>query len=186
MANTYDVYNRDLLPRDHVHFLENVLCKKFNIQPQVIYDIGSCTLHWERRRKRIWPNSKIYVFDAFSPLEELYKKVGVNYNMCCLSNVNDLSVKFYQNDVLFGGNSIFKEKNDNVFPPENYIVNKTITLDTLVESKNIPYPDLIKMDIQGCELNASEGARNVLRCCSYLILELQEVEYNEYAFKKMQ
>jgi hypothetical protein len=47
--------------------------------------------------------------------------------MCCLSNVNDLSVKFYQNDVLFGGNSIFKEKNDNVFPPENYIVKKTIS-----------------------------------------------------------
>ena len=184
MANIYDVYNQDLLPRDHLNFLDNVLCKKFNIQPQVIYDIGSCVLHWERWAKQIWPDAKIYVFDAFSPLEELYKKVGVNYNMCCLSNVNDLSVKFYQNDVLFGGNSVFKEKNDNVFPPENYIVKKTITLDTLIESKNIPYPDLIKMDIQGCELNALKGARHVLRCCSYLILELQEVEYNENAPQK--
>ena len=184
MTNIYDVYNQDLLPRPHLNFLDNVLSKKFNIQPQVIYDIGSCVLHWERWAKQIWPNSKIYVFDAFSPLEELYKKVGVNYNMCCLSNVNDLSVKFYQNDVLFGGNSIFKEKNDNVFPPENYIVKKTITLDTLVESKNIPYPDLIKMDIQSGELNALKGATNVLKCCSYLILELPDVEYNDGAPQK--
>jgi len=74
MANIYDVYNQDLLPRDHVNFLENVLYKKFNIQPQVIYDIGSCTLHWQRHARRIWKDSKIYVFDAFSPLEELYQK----------------------------------------------------------------------------------------------------------------
>ena len=179
MTNIYDVYNQDLLPRDHVNFLENVLYKKFNIQPQVIYDIGSCTLHWERHAKRIWKDSKIYCFDCFAPLEELYQKTNVNYNMCCLSNVNDLEVKFYQSDFLFGGNSVFKEKNDKVFPPENFIVKKTITLDTLVEVKNLPYPDLIKMDIQGNELNALKGATNVLKCCSFLILELPDVEYNE-------
>jgi hypothetical protein len=66
------------------------------------------------------------VFDAFSPLEELYKQQSVNYNMCCLSNVDGLSVPFYQNDMLFGGNSIFKEKTEH-FPPESYIIKKTRT-----------------------------------------------------------
>ena len=37
------------------------------------------------------------------------------------------------------------------------------------------------MDIQGGELNALKGATQCLKCCSYLILELQEVEYNENA-----
>ena len=40
------------------------------------------------------------------------------------------------------------------------------------------------MDIQGSELNALKGATNVLKCCSYLILEMQQVEYNEYAPQK--
>ncbi len=40
------------------------------------------------------------------------------------------------------------------------------------------------MDIQGCELNALKGATQCLKCCSYLILELQEVEYNEGAPQK--
>ena len=81
MANIYDVFNQDLLPPDHINFLENVLAKKFNIKPAVIYDCGSAVLHWTRHAKRIWKDYKIYVFDAFSPLEELYKKTNVNYNV---------------------------------------------------------------------------------------------------------
>ena len=74
LTNIYDVYYQDLLPISHVNFLENVLYKKFNIKPQIIYDIGSAVLHFERHAKRIWPDSKIYCFDCFSPYEELYKK----------------------------------------------------------------------------------------------------------------
>jgi hypothetical protein len=107
MNNIFHVYYQDLLPRDHVNFLENVLHKKFNIEPQIIYDIGGATLHWERWARKNWPNAKIYVFDAFSPLEELYKHARVDYNICCLSDVDDVEIKFYQNDMLFGGNSIF-------------------------------------------------------------------------------
>ena len=65
---------------------------------------------------------KIYAFDAFSPLEELYKHARVDYNICCLSDVDDVDVKFYQNDMLFGGNSILKEINDDVFPEDSNVV----------------------------------------------------------------
>ena len=81
MDNLYDVFNQDLLPRDHINFLENVLHKKFNINPQIIYDIGSCTLHWERHARRIWKDAKIYCFDAFSALEPLHKDQNINYNI---------------------------------------------------------------------------------------------------------
>lgn len=183
MENLYKVFHQDLLPSDHVNFLENVLHKKFNIQPKIIYDIGSAVLHWERHAKRIFKDASIYVFDAFSPLEELYKQQNVNYTMCCLSNVDGLSVPFYQNDMLFGGNSIFKERTEH-FPPENYIIKKTRTLDSIVNEKNLPYPDMIKIDAQGNELNILKGATQVLKCCSYLILELPTIEYNEGAPQK--
>jgi len=39
MDNIFNVYSQDLLPRDHVNFLENVLHKKFSIEPQIIYMI---------------------------------------------------------------------------------------------------------------------------------------------------
>jgi len=40
---------------------------------------------------------------------------------------------------------------------------------------------MIKMDVQGNKSNILKGATNVLKCCSYLILEMQSVEYNEGA-----
>ena len=50
-----------------------------------------------------------------------------------------------------------------------------------MEVKKLACPDLVKMDVQGCELHVLKGATQVLKCCSYLILELQEVEYNDGA-----
>ena len=65
MDNIYKVFNQDLLPPDHVNFLENVLHKKFNIQPKIIYDIGSAVLHWHFHANRIWKDSKIYFLMHF-------------------------------------------------------------------------------------------------------------------------
>ena len=83
--------------------------------------------------------------------------------------------------MLFGGNSYYKEKNDCVFPPDKYIMKNMITLDTIVKHKNIPYPELVKMDVQGAELDVIKGASECLKHCKYLILELQETEYNNNA-----
>ena len=104
--------------------------------------------------------------------------------MACLSDKDDVEQKFYQNDMLFGGNSLFREigyDNCSVFPKENYILKQTQTLDTIVKNNNYMYPDLIKIDAQGGELDILKGATECLNHATYLIVELQNVEYNEGA-----
>ena len=98
MKNIYSVCVQDLLPQPHWKFLE-FLNKTLFVEPKVIFDIGSAVLHWERHAKRIWPNSFIVCFDAFAPLEELYKNQKINYQMACLSNQVDIEQKNYQNDI---------------------------------------------------------------------------------------
>ena len=73
-----------------------------------------------------------------------------------------------------------------MLPEDIYIMKKTITLDTLVNKHNIPYPDLIKIDCQSAELNILKGATQCLKCCSYLIVELQEIEYNRGGALKLE
>ena len=146
-------------------------------KPSVIFDVGSAVLHWESHAKIIWADSQIICFDAFSPLEELYQKCNIEYNIACLSDKDGEEVKFYQNDMLFGGNSMFREigfDNGSVFPKENYILKTTQTLDTIAKTKNYKYPDLIKIDAQG-----GEGAKECLNHATCLIVELQSVKYNE-------
>lgn len=183
ISNIFSVYDRDLLPVDHINFLEK-LYSVFCFRPKVIFDIGSAVLHWQRHAKRIWPDSKIICFDAFSPLEYLYTVRNVDYKIVCLSGDDGSAQKFYQNDLLFGGNSLFREigfDNGITFPEDNYVLKETRTLDSVVKENKYPFPDLIKIDAQGGELNILKGASECLEHATYLIVELQHVEYNEGA-----
>ena len=54
-------------------------------------------------------------------------------------------------------------------------------LETVVKNKKIPLPDLIKIDVQGAELDILKGSMNVINNAKFLIVELQHVEYNKGA-----
>lgn len=50
-------------------------------------------------------------------------------------------------------------------------------LDDVYAKDSLAYPDLIKMDVQGYELNVLRGARNVLAHARYLVVELSLREF---------
>jgi len=58
---------------------------------------------------------------------------------------------------------------------------RTITLDAVASLKRFPPPDLIKMDVQGAELDVLKGAQETIKTAKHIILELQIVEYNKGA-----
>lgn len=179
--NLIHVYNQDLLPKQHIQFLEKIK-NDFNFTPNICYDIGAAVLHWTRHAKRIWPDTKCILFDAFQNVEFLYN--GYDYTMGVLSDVDDKEVKFYQNELYFGGNSYYRElafDNGKYFPEDKFIVKKTRSLDSIVMEKKYPYPDLIKIDVQGAELDVLKGAVNTISKAKYILVELQHVEYNKGA-----
>lgn len=172
--------NMYCLPKDHVEYLKK-LKEIGKVEPKVIYDIGSSLLHWTNEAEKIWSDSKIYLFDATDSLDFLYKERGFEYNIGVLSDNDHENVLFYQNDEFPGGNSYYKEDSyftDIYYGKNNERIYKKNTLDKIVESKNFKYPDLIKIDVQGCELDVLKGATNVLKYCTHLIIELQHLQYN--------
>ena len=175
--NIINVYNYDLLDKKHIKFLLDL--KKSNFNPEVVYDIGSSTCHYSRHVRDIWPNCDVILFDAFEPLKILYDVLDYKYNIVVLSDEDDKEVKFYQNDLLPAGNSYYIETGtNNIFSKDNYILKKTKKLDTIVKEKQYLYPDLIKIDVQGAELDVIKGALNVFKYAKLLIIEMQHKEYN--------
>jgi FkbM family methyltransferase len=171
-----------LIPYQHVEYL-----KSLPITPTVIYDIGACVLHWTNEAKRIWPDAEYVVFEAMPECEFLYKENKLQYHIGVLSDTTGKTVEFYQNTYHPGGNSYYKE-NVEVNPEAEQYFNEThkrsyntVTLDAVVNLKKMPRPDLIKMDVQGAELDVLKGAQETLKECDHVILELQSVEYNKGA-----
>lgn len=177
-----DLSNQRLLPYKHVEFLRSL-----SIEPKVIYDIGACVLHWTNEAKKVWPSAEYVVFEAMPECEFLYKEQNLKYFTTVLSNETGKTVDFYQNTYHPGGNSYYRE-NIEVNPQAHEYFNEshlrkyvTVKLDDIVQANDLPRPNLIKMDVQGAELDVLIGAQNTLSTCDHVILECQNVEYNKGA-----
>ena len=160
--------------KDHVKYLP-----KIKSQPKVIYDIGSCVLHWTHEAKKVWPDAKYILFDAFEPAEFLYE--GYDYHIGVLSD-SEKTVEWWQNDFCPGGNSYYRETGrTEFFTDEMKSTRVTKTLDQVVKERGFPPPDLIKIDVQGSEVDILKGATETLKTVKDLIVELQHTEYNQGA-----
>ncbi len=178
-----DLYSRDLMPPTHVAYLEKL--KKSGFEPKVIYDIGSCVLHWTRHAKRLWPDAEIILFDANHHCEFLY--TDYKYYMGILSNVSNTKVKFYLNEMSPGGASYYKEigsaDSEKLYPSNRYYMVQSMRLDDVVKERGFPLPDLVKMDVQGAERDVMEGGIETLKHARHLIMEIPKkgVCYNQNA-----
>jgi FkbM family methyltransferase len=177
--------NQRLIAQKHVDYLRRL--KDSGFEPKIIYDIGACVLHWTNEAERIWPDAEYIAFEAMNVAEFLYKERNLKYHIGVLSDQTGKEVDFYQNNIHPGGNSYYKE-NEAVNPQAPIYFNEshktrliTVTLDAVVRLKQFPLPDLIKMDVQGAELDILKGAGSVLSSSKHVILELQRVEYNKGA-----
>ena len=183
LDNIEKVSNYRNLPQNHFEYLIK-LRKDYNFIPKTIYDVGACVLHWTQRAQAIWPESEIVLFDATDSFEDLYIKSGLSYHINVISDKSNKVVKFYQNNDNFAGNSYYRE-NPKHSPAAEYLFDEssiveltTIALDDLVANKFLNLPELIKIDVQGAELDILKGANKTLTTCEHLIIELRNIEYN--------
>lgn len=178
------ISREDGLPRPHQQFLW-ALKNEYQYEPKVIYDIGCSVLHWTKVAQQVWPGADIVCFDAFEPASFLYS--GYKHHVGVLSDSDERIVKFYQNDSCFSGNSYYRELGmdglGTIFPEDMYIVKPCRTLDSVRAERDFPFPDLVKIDVQGAETDVIKGALETFRHAQVLIVEMQHMNYNDGAPK---
>jgi FkbM family methyltransferase len=153
--------------------------KDAGVEPGVVYDIGACVGQWTKLARTAWPSSKYVLFEAYEPAAFLFS--GEERFVGVLGSRDNEIVKFYQSEEAITGNSYYKERNDEIFPEGSYVERATRSLDSVVESYGFPAPDLIKIDVQGSELDILRGAAKTLESAKALVVEMQGIHYNEGA-----
>jgi FkbM family methyltransferase len=176
MAYLRDHARRRLLPPDHRKYLEGL--RDGGFEPRVLYDIGSNELHWAREALEIWPDALILLFDANEVTRFLYG--GWPHHISVLGRNDGEVVRFFHNDWNCTGSSMYRQVgvNAHLYSDDTYMLRRTRTLDSVVSERGWPTPDLVKIDVQGGELDVLAGGRASVAAAKHLIVELQHVEFN--------
>lgn len=141
-----------------------------------VYDVGAFQGEWTKLLKKTsLKNSNFYLFEANSENEIFLKNSGHKYFINVLSDKNK-EVQFFSK--VHAGDSYFPEKTNFYEETVKPKTLKTTTLNEIQKKTQIPFPDLLKIDTQGSEIDIIKGGSEILKNCKAILLECPIISYN--------
>jgi FkbM family methyltransferase len=155
--------------------------RSLGFAPAVVYDIGAYRGGWTRLAADVFPHAQFVLFEANRDHADELAASGRRQVIAALGEKDGGTRAFHvprQGDVT--GASLYVE-NTAHYAEQNLQVREveTVRLDTLVVREKLPPPDLVKIDVQGAELEVLAGATETLRAAGALIVEVSFVDYNK-------
>ena len=154
--------------------LENA--RRRGLKIEAVIDGGASDGSWAREIQATYPNARVLCVE---PREECQAGLaqtarelkGVDYAATLLGDREGtmrMNIADTQSSILDNSQGQHFGTSVKEYP--------ITTLDKLVQQKNFPWPDLIKLDLQGAELQALAGAGECLRRGQALLLEVSFIE----------
>jgi FkbM family methyltransferase len=184
MALTGPSYLQDILRKyyagESVEFcIRNLKNKGFN--PNAIIDCGAYMGNWTRMVKKIFPSAKILMIEPQPDKQPLLGQVcsefpgTVDYVKCLLGPERKEEVAFFEME---SGSSIFEERTNH---PRKIVTREMATLDDILHRRKIEKCELLKLDVQGYELEILKGAEQILKNAEVILLEVSFISFNRSA-----
>lgn len=154
--------------------------KNCGFNPGVIGDVGAYEGSWTREVKNIFPDAKYFLFEAQESkrekLENYAASTGnVNFEIALLGAENNKEILFNEYET---ASSVLVEH----FKTEAVVTKKMLyRLDEIIQKNNWPYPDFLKLDTQGYELEILKGAANVLKHVQVILMEVSFIDIYQEA-----
>lgn len=151
--------------------------RRRGLRIEIVYDIGARHGWWTETVRPSLPGARFFLFEANEIHTKALQETGERYFTAILSSEEKL-VDFYGTGS--PGDSYFREATEHYVgvTPRSL---RTTTLDHIIELNDLPYPDFIKADVQGAEIDVLRGGRKALDKAKLVLLECPIVEYNEGA-----
>lgn len=153
--------------------------KKKGFQPQVVYDIGAHQGEWTVEIQRIFNDAQFFLFEANEYNKPYLQRSGFPFFIELLGDRQELVPFYIINNT---GDSVFREQTNHYKDgscSENLV--QMTTLDAVVQKNGLPWPNLVKMDVQGAEKLIIQGGSSIICNAEVVILEAGILEYNKDA-----
>jgi FkbM family methyltransferase len=135
-------------------------------QPETIVDVGAAEGTWSRMAARIWPNAHLIGFEPNptneAKLERTRRQLPQFAYHLCFLGAESGRVTYADRGAQ---TSLYTEAlgNDEA---------EMRTLDACYEAELFPQPQLLKLDVQGYELEVLKGGQRVLSGCEAVLAEV--------------
>ncbi len=158
--------------------------KKSGFEPQTIIDIGANVGNWSRMAHQVFPSAQFFMIDGNPDNEPSLRSSATDIGRdseCSISLLGPeekSDVTFYK---LGTGSSVLAELKPFDKSQVSEVTLPMRTLDGFLENRQLESPALLKLDVQGFELQVLRGATATLSRAEVVILETSLLPYNENA-----
>jgi len=139
--------------------------KENGIKLNNIIDVGCYKGSWTSKVKLIYPDANYYLIDPNNIYEEKLKTLGTFYQEVVGQQEDKREFNFSENELEETGNSLYEENSNIQFNK------KTVMVKPLRDIVPDQIYDLIKMDVQGAELEIMEGSLELFQKTKFVQLE---------------
>jgi len=161
-------------------FLEDI--KKRGLNCITIMDVGANRTNWSRMAKRIYPDANFCLIEPQIEMEDNLKvfceefKGSVYYLNGAGAKKEVLTLTIWDD---LAGSSFLPKEEDKLLSSGKQRQIEMIKIDDLIENKEIKLPEIIKLDIQGFELEALKGAVKTFGYTEVYILEVSLFSFSD-------
>jgi FkbM family methyltransferase len=173
------VFNRlnfHVMPLQKSPTLEGLLelLRAKDLKIHSIFDVGAFKGFWSRDVRKYYPDAVFKLFEPNTIHNLSIESFGFTPINILLGRNSQDSVIFYSKGQT--GDSYFLEKNAEYLGSEREM--KTVSLGDFIEENNCGWPDFLKIDTQGSELEILKGCQSGLKKISLVLVELPITSIN--------
>lgn len=153
--------------------------RRLGFSPKLVLDVGAYRGEWTTMMRRIYPGAFFLMLEAQeerTPDLERIKSLHPDttaYRIALLGAEQHSSVVFHQCPTAPTSCSILQARKSSNFLQVNRPMH---TIDSILKEFGSPRPDLIKLDIQGYELEALKGAAMSIEKSQAILMEVSIID----------
>jgi FkbM family methyltransferase len=154
-------------------------CKNVGLSPETVIDVGAAYGAFDLQCYKVFPDTKYILIEPLEEYKPFLEVVArsipsvVFVLAAAAAEPGEITINVHTD--LVGSSLYFEDEDSNINGVPRTV--PAVTLDCLVKDGRLKAPFLIKIDVQGAELDVLLGAEETLRDTEYIILEVSLFEF---------